>query len=151
MSIDSFFPCDKRTTQDKELCPVPEAQLQAPISISGCNGTRIQLSATSSSGGGVKQLIYSWSVHPALSDRYYQIMETLQTRSTDTVELSSELDGGDLFYFIVLVTNFLSATSAPAVVTVRREEAPIPTVSVKAPKLLSVRQPDPLTELPPFE
>ena len=95
--IDPYLPCDKKATRERERCIVPTALLEFPDSVSGCNGTEVELDASASTGGGAKQLTYTWSVHPTLSDSYYPIMATLGEQLVDTVSLSSELDGGARF------------------------------------------------------
>ena len=140
--IDPYLPCDKKATRERERCIVPTALLEFPDSVSGCNGTEVELDASASTGGGAKQLTYTWSVHPTLSDSYYPIMATLGEQLVDTVSLSSELDGGARFEFIVTTTNFLGSTSTPAVASILRMKAPTPTVRIKGGQggLLSVRK-----------
>lgn len=143
--IDSYLPCDKRATAEREHCIVPTALLEFPDSVSGCNGTEVELDASASAGGGAKQLTYTWSVHPTLSDSYYPIMATLGEQLADTVSLSSELDGGVRFEFMVTATNFLGSTSTPTVASILRMKAPTPSVRIKGGQggLLSVRKGSP--------
>ena len=140
--IDPYFPCDTQATTERERCIEPTALLEFPGSVSGCNGTEVELDASASTGGGAKQLTYTWSAHPTLSDSYYPIMATLGEEFVDTVSLSSELDGGARFEIIVTATNFLGSTSAPAKASIVRMKAPTPTVRIKGGQggLLSVRK-----------
>ena len=39
--VDGDFPCDVRETEQRELCVVPTALIQAPEKISSCPGTQL--------------------------------------------------------------------------------------------------------------
>ena len=113
MTVDTQLPCDQRATLRLELCVVPTALIQAPNEIDSCPGTSVTLDASRSSGGGVRPLTYRWSAAPRSSDNYYQIATKLAASgSVDTIELGgTELDGGRVFELLLIVDNFLGASS----------------------------------------
>eukprot|EP00900_Chrysochromulina_parva_P009144 jgi/Chrpa1/18230/Chrysochromulina_OHIO_Genome00005840-RA len=92
-------------------------------------------------GGGIKPLTFEWAVHPTGSDSYYAAQRSLklQGSSAQTVALSSELNDGTIFLFLLKVTNFLGATSEEYELGVLRDAFPIPTISIEAPPLFEFR------------
>ena len=140
MTVDTQLPCDQRATLRLELCVVPTALIQAPNEIDSCPGTSVTLDASRSSGGGVRPLTYRWSAAPRSSDNYYQIATKLAASgSVDTIELGgTELDGGRVFELLLIVDNFLGASSPPYALTVQRAALPVPIVIIQAPALLTI-------------
>ena len=157
MTVDPFFPCDRVATLDRELCIQPVALIQAPAKISSCPGTEISLDGARSEGGGIKPLTFTWAAHPTKSDNYYEISNSLVSQGdTPTATLSTELDGGRTYVFLLYVSNFLGSSSAEFELTVLRDSMPIPTISIEvrvayrntSQETLLVPQPRPLSCAP---
>ena len=95
MQVDPDFPCDVRATSERELCEQPVAVLQAPLEISSCPGSPLQLDGSRSSGSGIKPFIFRWYAHPVLSDNFLTLKASLDAKgSVDSLVLQPELDGG---------------------------------------------------------
>ena len=62
--VDEDYPCDTVATEERELCLVPEALIQAPTALDSCAGTKLALDGTRSAGGGIKPLVFEWAAHP---------------------------------------------------------------------------------------
>ena len=77
VTVDENFPCDMRDTEEVEACVTPIAIISAPTKISSCPGAPMLLDGSRSSGGGIKQVTFSWSAHPTRSDNYYAIQPTV--------------------------------------------------------------------------
>lgn len=140
MVVDTYLPCDQRTTRLRELCIAPIALIQAPNEIDSCSGTSVMLDASRSSGGGVRPLTYVWSALPRSSDNYYQIAAKLEASgSMSTILLGGpELNGGRSFHLMLIVRNFLGVSSTPRTLSFRRAELPVPIVTIEAPPLLII-------------
>jgi len=54
--VDTDFPCDVATTNERELCMAPTALVQAPAVISSCPGTSVDLDGSRSSGAAARPL-----------------------------------------------------------------------------------------------
>ena len=140
MTVDPFFPCDRLATIEREPCVQPVSLIQAPDKISSCPGTALSLDGTRSSGGGIKPLVYTWAAHPTKSDNYYQISSSMVGQgSVEKAALSTELDGGRTYVFLLYVTNFLGSVSANYEISILRDSMPIPTISIEAPPLFTFR------------
>ena len=61
MSVDTFFPCNRVDTEETELCDRPVAVVRAPMQISACAGTTLELDGSHSHGGGPKPLKFFWN------------------------------------------------------------------------------------------
>ena len=141
MSVDEYFPCNLRSTDEREECTSPLALIRGPTAISSCPQTEIKLDGSRSSGGGIKPLIFSWAAHPILSDNARLITSALlSSGSTERVRLeASQLTGGRRFLFLLRVTNFLGVQSPEYNFSVLRDPLPIPTISIEAPPLFTFR------------
>ena len=141
MTVDAYFPCNLRSTAEREECATPVALIRGPTSISSCPQTSIQLDASQSSGGGIKALTFSWAAHPIMSDNARLIASAmLASGSTERVRLEeTELAGGRRFLFLLRATNFLGVQSPEFNFSVLRDPLPIPTISIEAPPLFTFR------------
>jgi hypothetical protein len=143
-AVDSFFPCDVRnTTETREACVSPVAVLQAPTEINSCPDTALELDGSQSTGGGIKLLNYTWRA-TTQSDNYYEIkglldvaaaqqLVTLPARLAATAaypEGQRVLGGAQTVVVLLLVSNFLGASSEPVRVTIQRAGTPIPTIRI---------------------
>ena len=96
------------------------------MSISSCAGSEVELDGSRSSGGGMKPLTFEWAAHPILSDNYDAIQPLLATLgSVDVARLSTALNGGSNFVFLLRVRTFLGSTSEEVQVVVTRDALPI--------------------------
>ena len=142
MSVNPFFPCDRVDTAEREACIQPVALIQGPDKISSCPDTAMDLDGSRSTGGGIKALTYTWSVHPTKSDNAYQITAGLIPQgNTEVAKLKSELNGGNTFVFLLKVSNFLGSSSTEYEFKALRDALPIPTISIEAPPLFTFRRP----------
>ena len=108
--------------------------------ISSCPGTPLQLDGTRSSGGGIKALTYTWAALSTRSDNYPDIQPSLVSQgNVPRVTLSTELDGGRTYVFLLRVSNFLGSVSTEFEITVLRDSLPIPSISIEAPPLFTFR------------
>ena len=143
-AVDSFFPCDVRnTTETREECVSPVAVLQAPTEINSCPDTALELDGSQSTGGGIKLLNYTWRP-TTQSDNYYEIkglldvaaaqqLVTLPARLAATAahpDGQRVLEGAETVVVLLLVSNFLGASSEPVRVTIQRAGTPIPTIRI---------------------
>ena len=140
LSVDQFYPCDRRDTAERELCVTPSALIQSPSVISSCPGTSITLDATRSDGGGVRPLTFSWSASPRTCDNYYAVSSALLAAgSVDTITLGgAELNDGAHFQLYLVVVNFLGASSSSFELTLTRDALPLPSITIQAPPLLAL-------------
>ena len=140
MDVDAYFPCNQRATAEREECVVPVAYIGGPTAISSCPGTALQLDGSRSSGGGIKPLVFSWSAHPILSDSYHKVQPALSAAGdAERVSVSTELDGGRKFLFLLRVSSFLGVQSDEYEFEVLRDPLPIPTISIEAPPVFTFR------------
>ena len=137
--VDPYFPCDRRDTEERELCSQPVALVQAADEISSCPGTALTLDGSRSSGGGIKPLTFRWFAHPTLSDNYLAVQPTLSRVNQSSATLRNELDGGLNFRFLLRVSTFLGRSTPPYSVTVQRARIPIPTITIEAEPFLLFR------------
>jgi hypothetical protein len=143
-AVDSFFPCDVRnTTETREACVSPVAVLQAPTEINSCPDTALELDGSQSTGGGIKLLNFTWRP-TTQSDNYYEIkglldvqaaqqLVTLPARLAPTASYPDGqrvLEGAETVVVLLLVSNFLGASSEPVRVTIQRAGTPIPTIRI---------------------
>ena len=149
--VDDFFPCDRRATDEREMCITPRALIQAPSVIGSCPGTTVMLDASRSTGGGARPLSFQWSASPRTCDNLARVSLALGSVSGGTTSIvtlgGAELDGGSRFDFVLVVANFLGSISAPYPISITRATVPVPSVTIMAPPLVSI----PVSSLVPLE
>ena len=140
MHISQEYPCDKRSTDDREYCVQPTGLIQGPEEIGGCPGTEVLLDASRATGGGARALTFRWRAVPRTCDNYNAIKARFAfAGNLPRVRLrAKELDDGLRFDIVLITTNYLGIESAPFYFTVRRVPLPIPSLVIHAPPLLLI-------------
>ena len=139
LTVGSLFPCDTRSTMERELCIEPTAVIQAPTELGSCPGSQLQLDGSRSTGGGVRPLVYSWAAPPRSCDNYYEVAAALTSAGSmpSVVLPASALNGGSSFTITLTVITFLGRVSAPFHLTITRAPLPVPSLVVLAAPLLT--------------
>jgi hypothetical protein len=134
VTVSTLYPCDDGLSDVKAECPTPEPEINSPDMIGECPDAPLALDGSASRGGGIVPLTYYWGAH-RFSDKARQIKDAFAAAGTVArVTLSSSLNGGFDFRFLVKVCNFLRRCSEVIYRDVARAALPIPVVTILSPE-----------------
>ena len=133
VTVSDLYPCDDGLSDVKAECPTPEPEIKSPDIIGECPDAPLALDGSASRGGGIVPLTFYWGAD-RFSDNARRIKNAFAAAGTVArVTLSSSLNDGFDFRFMLKVCNFLRRCSDIIYRDVPRAPLPIPVITINSP------------------